>query len=232
MVKGNTTGGKNFKKFKSGGEGFRAKAAREAADEILEILQAIDKRGKEKLSADETEVMRYMFAGRVMRRFGHGRMEVLCSDGVTRQCRIRGLLRKRGQVNIDIDSLVVISTREAVDDESDDETGVKVSHASGGATSDIVGLFNEKQAAQLRKTTVNRCIFASARGEGNDNGGLDYDIFDRDHLLEEDKEDEDGTAVGAGKAKKAGRAQSGLDKKLAAADINEKDDMPLDIDNI
>ena len=34
----NTTGGKNFKKFKSGGEGFRAKASREAADSIVGII--------------------------------------------------------------------------------------------------------------------------------------------------------------------------------------------------
>lgn len=237
MVKGNTTGGKNFKKFKSGGEGFRAKAAREAADELLDLMLLIDKRGKEKLTVDEHEALRYMFAGRIIRRFGHGRMEVMCHDGVSRQCRIRGLLRKRGQVNIDIDSLVVVSTRDAVDSDSDDETGVKTSNACGGDTSDIVGLFNDKQSAMLRKTSINKCIFISTRGPA-DEDTLGDDIFDRDHLIEEEKE-EDGTATATATATKAAatkaraKGQKGFDEKVGAGmGTDGRDDAPLDIDNI
>jgi initiation factor 1A len=177
----NTTGGKNFKKFKTGAEGFRAKAAREAADDMIDLYRKIERYGKDGLSHEDKEAALYMFAGRVTRRFGHGRMEVYCHDGITRQCRIRGLLRKRGQVFIDVDHIVVVSTREAVESESEDETGVSASHDAGG-TADIIGLFDEKQGAMLRKTNITRALFASAKTAA---GEEDTDLFDRSELLEE-----------------------------------------------
>jgi len=183
----NTTGGKNFKKFKTGAEGFRATAARAAADELLDYIideeRSLAGNLKEHASAAEArkEALRYMKVGRVIKRFGFGRMEVFCHDGVTRQCRIRGLLRKKGQVFIDIDSIVVVSLREAASS-SDDETGLGNTKTDANGTADIVGLFNDKQDAQLRKTKIDRRIFPS-----NDGVGDQEDIFDRSELLEEPK---------------------------------------------
>ena len=153
----NTTGGKNFKKFKTGSEGFRAVAARQAADEMLDIIHMMDSKPKEKMTDEELDSTKTMLVGRVLRKFGHGRLEVSCSDNTMRQCRIRGLLRKKGQVFIDVNTLVVVSLREA-DEESDDEEGLNNKGGNIDGTADIVGVFNDKQEAALRKTNVNKNI--------------------------------------------------------------------------
>jgi translation initiation factor IF-1 len=222
----NTTGGKNFKKFKTGSEGFRAKAAREAAEELLDLLKAAKRIGKENISPSDQEALRYMFAGRVLRRFGHGRMEVYCHDGVTRQCRIRGLLRKKGQVFIDIDSHVVVSLRQAEDStDSDDDTGVKGGSDVADGTADIVGLFDEKQRNQLSKLGVNPKLFATVDAGGE----LIEDIFDRgdgNEIEEEGDEEDDKVTKARGKSKK-GEVRSSV--KAAALDGGGSD---VDIDNI
>ena len=216
----NTTGGKNFKKFKTGAEGFRAKAAREEADDMLDLIRKVDRYGKDGLAPDDREALLYMFVGRVTKRFGHGRMEVMCHDGISRQCRIRGLLRKRGQVFIDIDHLVVVSTREAVESDSDDETGVKSSNASGGATADIIGLFNEKQSAILRKTTVNPSLFVNAKGLPEEE-----DLFDRSELTKGEELNESDSEAADGLTKKpAGRA----DRAKAATAKKATDEVDID----
>ena len=156
-----------------------------------------------------------MFAGRVTRRFGHGRMEVLCHDGITRQCRIRGLLRKRGQVFIDIDHIVVVSTREAIESDSEDETGVSATHEVGG-TADIIGLFDEKQSAMLRKTNITRALFANAKA-----GAVvgDDDLFDRSELLQEEEiegKEEVTRVVG----NRAGRATAFTAKMTEGGDVD------------
>ena len=219
----NTTGGKNFKKYKTGAEGFRAKAAREEADDMLDLIRKMDRYGKDGLSAEDREAALYMFVGRVTKRFGHGRMEVLCHDGVVRQCRIRGLLRKRGQVFIDIDHLVVISTREAVESDSDDDTGVKTTNSSGGNTADIIGLFDDKQSAFLRKTNINPALFATNKAGGA--ADID-DLFDRGNDIEPTEEGAESDTPDELKKKVAGRADRA---KAATAKVVGDD---VDIDNI
>jgi len=173
----NTTGGKNFKKFKTGSEGFRAKASREAVDDMIDLIFK-QERTPEKLTDTDKDALRFMFAGRVVRRFGHGRMEVYCHDGKTRQCKIRGLLRKKGQVFIDIDNIVVISLREAESSEESDEdlTGIGSTTEATG-TADIIGCFDERQVAILRKSSINPRLFTN-----NDNQQTE-DIFDRSDII-------------------------------------------------
>lgn len=174
----NTTGGKNFKKFKTGSEGFRAMASREAVDDLIDL---INKREKipEKMTPEDIDALRFMLAGRVVKRFGHGRMEVYCHDGKTRQCRIRGLLRRKGQVFIDIGSIVAVSLREANDDESSDEDMAGVGCAGEVAgTADIIGCFDDRQVAILRKTSINPRLFVT-----DNNAEETEDMFDRSELI-------------------------------------------------
>jgi translation initiation factor IF-1 len=184
----NTTGGKNFKKFKSGGEGFRAKASREAADGIVGIIvkkekyqKHLDGGGTEatapkhiKLDEEEQDALKYLLVGRVVKRLGNGRNDVYCHDGNTRQCVIRGLLRKKGQVFIDIDSLVVVSLRSALSSSDEDETGLGPSAVVTKGDSDIVGLLGDSHIAMLKTTNVNKRIFVDYK-----DGGGEEDLFDR-----------------------------------------------------
>jgi translation initiation factor IF-1 len=220
----NTVGGKNFKKFKTGTEGFRAKAAREAADDLLDLIIRVQKTPKERLSAEDREASHLLFAGRVVRRFGHGRMEVYCHDGLSRQCRIRGLLRKKGQVFIDIDSYVVVSLREATESSSEDETGLSTGAAIDDKTADIIGLFDDKQRVQLQKTQVNPRLFVTVGADGKEEQ-LD-DMFDRSDLLEgmEDEAEEDSKLT-----KPKGRSQKGA-VQTSMKEANVIND--IDIDNI
>ncbi len=164
----NTTGGKNFKKFKAGGEGYRARASREAADGIVNLIIKKERKPDD-LLCDEIEGLKYLLVGRVTRRFGNGRNEVYCHDGNTRQCAIRGLLRKKGQVFIDVDSLVVVSLREALSFSSDDELAQKAVKGD----SDIIGLLDDSHIAMLRTTQINKKIFPGANDDEDD------DLFDR-----------------------------------------------------
>ena len=184
----NTQGGKNFKKFKTGSEGFRAKASREAVDDMLGLIikkerseEAVSRGDQKQADAvfkdEDREALRYMVIGRVTRKFGNARVEAYCHDGKVRQCKIRGLLRKKGQVFIDNDSLVVISLREA-ESSSDDELGVGPSGGDPTGTSDIVGCFDDRQSAILRKTKINPRLFQSDR-----DAEVTEDIFDRSDII-------------------------------------------------
>jgi initiation factor 1A len=184
----NTQGGKNFKKFKTGSEGFRAKASREAVDDMIDLIikkeradAALSKGDQRTADAvfkeEDKEALRYMVIGRVTRKFGNARVEAYCHDGKVRQCKIRGLLRKKGQVFIDNDSLVVISLREA-ESSSDDETGLGPSGGDPTGTSDIVGCFDDRQSAILRKTKINPRLFQSDR-----DAEPSEDIFDRSEII-------------------------------------------------
>jgi translation initiation factor IF-1 len=207
----NTTGGKNFKKFKTGSEGFRAKASREAADDMIDLIRTFEKTEPDKISASDKEAAKYMFAGRIVRKFGHGRMEVYCHDGVTRQCKIRGLLRKKGQCFMDVDSLVVVSLREAVSSEDEDaamaELGPSAKDGSGGG--DIIGVFDDKQKVYLAKTKINPRLFATTGA----NGEAEEDIFDRSDLIKEDEEEDD-MEGGEKKTKPKGRSQKGAERSF------------------
>lgn len=168
----NTTGGKNFKKFKTGSEGFRAKAARQAADEIVDLIVKSENK-PESMTEDDKEGLRYILVGRVLRRFGNGRNEVYCQDGVTRQCVIRGLLRKKGQVFIDIDSLVVVSLRNPLEEMEEEIEGLGNTVTEDKDTSDIVGLLDMRHIVLLRATKINKKIFSESKEVAED------DIFDR-----------------------------------------------------
>lgn len=183
----NTTGGKNFKKFKTGSEGYRARASREAVDDMLDLWTRMErsedaaaagdqKRALALHTEEDKEALRYMLVGSVRRKFGHGRMEVYCHDGKTRQCKIRGLLRKKGQVFIDVNSLVVVSLREA-EESSDEETGVAADDLGG--TADIIGLFDDRNTAILRRTRINPRLFMKAGEEVPEE-----DLFDRSDLID------------------------------------------------
>jgi initiation factor 1A len=183
----NTTGGKNFKKFKTGSEGYRARASREAVDDMLDLWTRMERSEDAAAAGDQRralalhteedkEALRYMLVGTVRRKFGHGRMEVYCHDGKMRQCKIRGLLRKKGQVFIDVNSLVVVSLREA-EESSDEETGIAADDFGG--TSDIIGLFDDRNTAILRKTRINPRIFMRAGEEVPEE-----DLFDRSDLID------------------------------------------------
>lgn len=183
----NTTGGKNFKKFKAGGEGYRAKASREAADDIVNLIvkqekfqKHLDSGGKPetapahiRLTEEEKDDMKYLLVGRVIKRLGNGRNDVYCHDGNTRQCLIRGLLRKKGQVFIDLDSLVVVSLREALPSSEEDD-GLGASAIVTKGNSDIVGLLADSHVAMLKTTGINKRIFA-----GYKEGEEDEEVFDR-----------------------------------------------------
>jgi len=183
----NTTGGKNFKKFKAGGEGYRVKASREASDSIVSLL--VKKENLQKivdsgstvpahmnLDEEEKEDLKYMLVGRIIKRLGNGRNDVYCHDGVTRQCVIRGLLRKKGQVFIDLNSLVVVSLRSMLS--SDEEAEVK-STVVKREDSDIIGLLADNHIAMLKTTKINKNIFADYK-EGEDD-----DVFDRSEQVNE-----------------------------------------------
>ena len=185
----NTQGGKNFKKFKTGSEGFRAKASREAVDDMIDLIvrqeRSVEAKARGDLRAaaalfseDDAEALRYMLVGRVIRKFGNARVEAYCQDGKSRQCKIRGLLRKKGQVFIDNDSLVVISLREA--ESSDDELTAELGNTGGdpGGTSDIIGCFDDRQSAILRKTKINPRLFQTDK-----DGEPAEDYFDRSDII-------------------------------------------------
>lgn len=184
----NTTGGKNFKKFKAGGEGYRVKASREASDSIVSLIVKKEKLQKcidsgttvpaqMQLDEEEKEDLKYMLVGRVIKRLGNGRNDVYCHDGVTRQCVIRGLLRKKGQVFIDLNSLVVVSLRSMLS--SDDEEEVKCTVVKKMEDSDIIGLLADNHIAMLKTTKINKNIFADYKP------GEDDDVFDRSDQVNE-----------------------------------------------
>ena len=219
----NTTGGKGFKKFKTGTEGFRARAAREAADEMIDLINLIQNPPKERVKPEDLEASRFMFAGRVLRRFGHARMEVFCHDNVTRQCRIRGLLRRKGQAFIDIDSIVVVSLREPVESASDDETGLGGGGVDNGKGGDIIGIFDDRQKAVLQKMKVNNRLFTNLDEKGNEV----EDIFDRSELLQEDEKDEEESEH---LTKPKGRSQKGaVQNSVKEANLIDGD---IDINDI
>lgn len=166
--KRNTQGGSAFKKGKKGDEGFRAKAAREAADDMLNLITMDPK----KLKSEDHEALLYMQVARISKKFGNGRMEVYCQDGNTRQASIRGLLRRKGQVFFDLDSMVVISLR--------------ANDANCGA--DIIGLLNGRHVAILSKIdTLDKKLFFSSR---LGNIVEEDDIFERTVDNDDDSDDD------------------------------------------
>ena len=183
-MKRNTQGGKGFKGQKKGGSNFRAEAASAVANEVLDLLLLREKKGLDGMKAEEVAALRELQVGRVERKFGNGRMEVLCQDGTSRNCAIRGLLKRKGKCFIDRDSLVVIALSVPLDelDDSDEEEGTygggSLAAAAFKSQADqgfIVGIFDERAGAQLRKTRINPRLFRIDDGKG----GETEDYFER-----------------------------------------------------
>lgn len=218
-AKRNTQGGKAFKSKAKGEEGFRAKAAREAANELLDIVLAREngfKGLKEMEKAQMEQALLELQVGRVTKKFGNGRFEVYCQDGKVRNCALRGLLKRKGQCFVDIDTLIAVTLSEPLEemDSSDDEGHFGGGSAAAGAAyrsqSDqgfIVGIFDASAAKALRKTRINPRLFMvqSAEGEVMD------DLFDRSE--EGAAAVEDAPAAGGGKKgkKKAADAEISID---------------------
>lgn len=220
-MKRNTQGGKAFKSQKKGGGNFRAEAAAAAANEVLDLILVREKKGLAGLTAGEQEALCELQVGRVARKFGNGRMEVLCQDGKSRNCAIRGLLKRKGKCHIDLDSLVVVALSVPLDelDESDDEGhhgGGKAAAAAFRSQADqgfIVGIFDEYAGAQLRKTRINPRLFRVADGAG---GEVD-DIFDRSAAAGGGVDEE---AEAAAAAEKSAGGGGGKGRKAASGEID------------
>ena len=186
-MKRNTQGGKAFKGMKKGGGNFRAEAAAAAANDVLELILLREKKGLALMTVEEQAALREILVGRVIRKYGNGRMEVYCQDGKSRNCVIRGLLRRKGKCHIDVNSLIVVTLTVPLDDleESDDEGrhggGTVAAHklrADGGY---IVGIFGDDAGAKLRKTHINPRLFNVADGTGAEM----EDLFD--HSVPDDE---------------------------------------------
>ena len=121
-AKRNTQGGKAFKSQKKGDEGFRARAAREAAEEMLDLILKREKVGLAAMKGHEVQALLEIQVGRVNKKFGNGRFEVLCQDNTVRNCALRGLLKRKGQTHVDIGDIIVVALSEPLEemDSSDD----------------------------------------------------------------------------------------------------------------
>ena len=186
-MKRNTQGGKAFKSKAKGGMGFRAQAAQDAANEMLDLILARENGYAGMTSSQRSAVENAMLeiqVGRVSRKFGNGRFEVFCQDGKVRNCALRGLLKRKGQCFVDMDSLVVVTLSEPLEelDDSDNEGNFGGGKARSGAEHRshadqgyIVGIFDERIGGKLRKTRINPRLFKI-----QDNTGAEMDdLFDR-----------------------------------------------------
>lgn len=189
----NTQGGKGFKKQKKGGTSYRAQSAKNGALEMLDLITARHN-GFVKMSKEEKEeaekALLEIQVGRITRKFGGGRFEVFCQDGVMRNCALRGLLRKKGQCFVDIDSIVTVSLSEPLEemDSSDDEgafgkgkaDAYKSKHEQGW----IAGIFDADAVKELRKTRITPRLFVVRDATGEE---VDEDeFFDRSAVQEEE----------------------------------------------
>ena len=223
-AKRNTQGGKAFKSQKKGDEGFRARAAREAAEELLDLVVLRETKGLEELKkqnpADYAALLSLQ-VGRIEKKFGNGRFSVLCQDNKSRNCALRGLLKRKGQCFVEEGSFVAISLTEALEDldESDDEGHFGGGKAAAGAAfrsaadqGFIVGIFGDRAIAKLQKTGINPRLFRFADATGAE---MD-DLFDRSGAAEVDV-----SAAGGGGARRAkkGSASADTEAEISIDDI-------------
>jgi len=226
-AKRNTQGGKAFKSQKKGDEGFRARAAREAAEELLDLVVLRETKGLEELKkhnpADYNALLSLQ-VGRIEKKFGNGRFSVLCQDNKSRNCALRGLLKRKGQCFVEEGSFVAISLTEALEDldESDDEGHFGGGKAAAGAAfrsgadqGFIVGIFGDRAIAKLQKTGINPRLFRFADATGAE---MD-DLFDRSGAADEALPAAGGGGGAMRRAKK-GSASASAD---AEAEINIDD---------
>jgi translation initiation factor IF-1 len=213
FTKLNTQGGKGFKKQKKGGTSYRAQAAKNGATEMLDLITARHN-GFVKMSAEERaeaeKALLEIQVGRVVRKFGGARFEVFCQDGVVRNCALRGLLRRKGQCFVDIDSIVTVSLSEPLEemDSSDDEgafgKGKSDTYKSKSNQGWIAGIFDADAVKELRKTRITPRLFVVRDAAGEE---VDEDeFFDRSAAAS----DEGAAAAGGGKKKRADDAEDDI----------------------
>lgn len=157
----NTSGGSGHK-AQSNSEGSKARNNRVFVDELLDDL-----RNGEKVDG--------VYVGRVTRRMGSGRMEVLYFkprkgdehekegvDVVQQIMPMRGGLRGKGKhtVWVEVDAVVMIA-----------ETGLS------GTTHEIVAVFSQEQVNRYRKLvpTADERLFLKQGQQEEENGGIEFD---------------------------------------------------------
>lgn len=160
----NTSGGSGHK-AQSNSEGSKARNNRVFVDELLD-----DIRNKE-----DTEGV---YVGRVLRRMGSGRMEVMYfkpdvelggMQAVTQIMPMRGGLRGKGKhtVWVDLDAVVMVA-----------ETGL------GGTTHEIVAVFSAEQVARYRKLvpTADERLFLKQGQQEEDKGGIIFEAEEQEEV--------------------------------------------------
>jgi initiation factor 1A len=137
--------------------------------------------------------------GRAIRMLGNSFVQVYCNDGRLRRCRICGVMRKRrGQNNISVDDLVLVSVRDFTADPGRTDT---VSE-----TADIVGVYTSEQRRTLKRLgELNPHLFSAtadtrtavAGGAADVGDGWDFDGEAADvEGVEEGSDDGEGEGEG------------------------------------
>jgi translation initiation factor IF-1 len=168
----NLTGGSGHKKGTKASQGWRGAKAKEAAADLLELLEARARVGLKALTMSEAAALQVLQVGRIDRMLGGGRCDVLCEDNAVRRCAIRGVLRsKKGGAHMSVGTIVTVSLERPLDDlgESDDEGTVKRVAPAGGAGMGgayVVGIFDESAKRELTRAGVNPVLFKTVDGSG------------------------------------------------------------------
>lgn len=225
----NTQGGKGFKKGKKGAGGFRVKAAQDGALEMLDLIRKRNSAFKGISVAEKEEAERALLelqVGRITRNMGNSRFEVLCHDGVARNCALRPLLRRKGQCYVGVDSIVTVSLSTPLDelDSSDDEgqfgKGTGNTFSSQYEQGYIAGIFDADAIKELRKTRITKTLFVVTDANGEQVDEDEY--FDRSDKVC----GEDGTIAAEGGSKKEKKKKGAAAASAgggAEGDINLKD---------
>lgn len=232
-AKVNTQGGKGFKKQKKGNTNFRAKSAKDGAEEMLGLITARNN-GFARMTKEEREeaekALLEIQVGRINKKLGNGRFEVFCQDGIVRNCVLRGLLRKnKGQCFVDVHTIVTVSLSEPLEemDSSDDEgtfgRGKSSIYNSKYEQGYIAGIFDAAAVKELRKTRITPRLFIVKDAAGEE---VDEDeFFDRS-----DEADLAAAAAAAAAKKKLGAAAGAVAAAAGAADDDE--DIPVNMDDL
>lgn len=153
----NTSGGSGHK-AQSNSEGSKARNNRVFIDELLD-----DIRNKENTEG--------VYVGRVLRRMGSGRMEVMYfkPEAVTQIMPMRGGLRGKGKhtVWVDLDAVVMVA-----------ETGL------AGTTHEIVAVFSADQVARYRKLVpaADERLFLKQGQAEEDKDGVIFEAEEREEV--------------------------------------------------
>ncbi len=199
MVKGNTTGGKNYKKSKHGG---------------------LTKKPYPELEKDQ-------MAARVVRNFGNRNLQCYCNDGKVRICHIRGAMRNRVWVNVG--DLVIISRRELAKDADDEKADILTKyepehlHKLKQEPGINENLFRAIETADARLDDI------FDRSENKNDGGIEFDKSSSEGEGGEESEDdgEETTATRTKKKKATKPATAAAATAARQNEIND-DDLNID----